>query len=94
MDPYTRYYVKQSGGGVEIGPVYRATFRVQRGNGIAFFFRGLFRSVKPLLYSGEKAVGKEALKKVSNIITDILYKKPESPVGDIFKTRFSEEWAT
>ena len=31
MDRYTRYYVNQSGGG-EIGPVYRASFRVQRGN--------------------------------------------------------------
>jgi len=31
MDRCTRYYVNQSGGG-EIGPVYRASFRVQRGN--------------------------------------------------------------
>jgi len=38
------------------------------------FFRGLFLLVKPLLNSGAKAVGKEALKRVSNIITDILYK--------------------
>ena len=30
MDPYTRHYVNQSDGG-EIGPVYRARFRVQRG---------------------------------------------------------------
>jgi len=29
MDRYTRYYVNQSGGG-EIGPVYRASFRMQR----------------------------------------------------------------
>lgn len=89
MDRYTRYYVNQSGGG-EIGPVYRASFRMQRGNGIGSFFRGLFRFVKPLLYSGAKAVGKEALKTGSNIITDILNKEPEQPVGDIFKTRFSE----
>jgi len=89
MDRYTRYYVTQSGGG-EIGPVYRASFRVQRGNGIGSFFRGLFRFVKPLLYSGAKAVGKEALKTGSNIMTDILNKKPEDTVGEIFKTRFGE----
>ena len=90
MDRYTRYYVNQGGGSGEIGPVYRASFRVQRGNGIGSFFRGLFRFVKPLLFSGAKAVGKEALKTSSHIITDILNKEPEQPVDDIFKTRFSE----
>jgi hypothetical protein len=59
MDRYTRYYVNQSGGG-EIGPVYRASFRAQRGNGIGSFFRGLFRFVKPLFNSVAKAVGKKA----------------------------------
>jgi len=33
-------------------------------------------------------VGKGALKTGSNIITDILNKEPEQPVGNIFKTRF------
>jgi hypothetical protein len=89
MDRYTRYYVTQSGGG-DIGPVYRASFRVQRGNGIGSFFRGLFRFVKPVLYSGSNAVEKEALKTGSNILTDILNKHPQEPVGDIFKTRFGE----
>jgi len=83
MDRYTRYYVNQIGGG-KIGPVYRASFRMHRGNVIGSFFRGLFRFVKPLLYSGAKAVGKEALKRGSNIITDILNKEPERPVGAIF----------
>jgi len=68
MDPYTRYYVNQSGGGGEVGPVYMASFRVQRGNGIGSFSAGLFRFVKPLLYSGAKAVGKKALKTSSKII--------------------------
>ena len=89
MYRYTRYYANQSGGD-EIGPVYRASFRVQRGNGIGSFFSGLFHFVKPLLYSGTKAVEKEALKTSSNIITDILNKEPEQPMGNIFKNRFHE----
>ena len=66
MDRYTRHNVNQCGSG-EIRPVYRASIRVQMGNGIGSFFRGLFRFVIPLLYSGAKAVGKEALKTGSNI---------------------------
>jgi len=37
------------------------------------------------LYPGAKAVGKKALKTVSNIITDMLNKDPEQPIGDILK---------
>jgi len=88
MYRYTRYYVNQSGGG-EIGPVYRASFRVQRGNGIGSFFRGLFRFVKPLVFRG-KGYRKRGLKTGSNIITDIFNKEPEQPVGNIFKTRISQ----
>jgi hypothetical protein len=87
MDRYTRYCVNQSGCG-EIGLVYRASFRVQRGNCKGSIFRGLFRFVKTLLYSGAKAVGKEALKTGFNI-KDILNKELEQPVGNIFKNRFS-----
>lgn len=57
--------------GVEIGPVYRASFRAQMGNGIESFFRRLFRFVKPRLYSGVKNLEKETLKSGCNIITDI-----------------------
>ena len=42
------------------------------------------------MYSGAKAVGKEALKTGSHIITDFLNKDQEQPVGDIFKNRFGE----
>ena len=61
MVRYTRCYVNQICDVGEIGPVYRASFRVQSFNGIGSFFRWLFRFVKPLLYSGAKAVGDEAL---------------------------------
>ena len=61
MDRHTLYYVTRSGGGGgDIGPIYRASFRLQRGNGKGNFFRGPFRFVKPLLYSGAKAFRKEA----------------------------------
>jgi len=63
---------------------------VQRGNCLGSFFRGLFRCVKPLIYSGAKAGEKEAIKTGSNIMTDILNKEPEQPVGNIFKNRFEE----
>jgi len=89
MDRYTRNYVNESGGG-EIGPVFRDGFRVQRGNGIGSFLRGLFRFANPLLYSGAKAVRKKALKIGSNMITDILNKEPEQLVGNSFKNRFSQ----
>ena len=74
MHRYTRYYANQSGGGGgggdgggggEMGRVYRASIRVQTGNGRGSFFRGLYRFVKTMMYSGAKAVGKEELKRVS-----------------------------
>ena len=64
---------------------------MERGNGIWFFYRGLFHFVKTLLYSGAKAVGKEVLKTISHAINDTLNKETEQPVGDILKTRFIEE---
>jgi len=73
-----------------VGPVYRASFRVQRGNGIGSFFRGLLRFVKPLLYSGAKAVGKEALKTGSSIIPNMINRELEEPVCVSFKNRFIE----
>jgi hypothetical protein len=62
---------------------------MQRGKGIGSFI-GLFRFVKTLLYSGVKVVGKEALNTGSNVLTDILEKRPERPMGNIFKTRFGK----
>jgi len=64
-DWYKLYYVNQSGGG-GIGLVYRASLRMQRGNAIESFFRGIFRFIKLPLYSGPKVRGKEALKTGSN----------------------------
>ena len=43
-----------------------------------------------MLYSGSKAVEKEALKTGFKIITDILNKNPDQTLSNIFKNRFSE----
>lgn len=63
---YEQYYLNQIGG--EIGPLYRSSFKVQRGRGLGGFFSGLWKSIKPLFtsakplcYKGIKAIGKEAL---------------------------------
>lgn len=79
---FLRYFVNQSGG-AEIRPVYKASFRVHRGNGIGLFFRGLFRFVKPQLYSMTAA--RRDLKMGSNI-TNIVNMEPEGAVGDIFNS--------
>jgi hypothetical protein len=89
MDRYTRYNFKQSSGG-SIVPEYRASFRVQRGHGIGSLLKGLFHFVKPLLFSGPKAVGKEALKTGDNNLSDIVQRKPDQQLGCKIKTRFAE----
>jgi hypothetical protein len=89
MNRYTRFYINQSGDG-EIGPAYKASFRVQRGHGIGSFFKGPFRFVKLLLYSGENALGKEDLKTSANILTDLLNKEPDHQVGQTLESRLDE----
>jgi len=42
------------------------------------------------LYSGANAVGKEALKTGSNIISDTLNKEAKQTIDDILKNRFIE----
>jgi hypothetical protein len=71
LDKTTRYYNSLSGG-VDIRSLYKASVRVQRKHGIGSFFRGLFRYVKPLFFSGTQGIGKEALQTASNILTDII----------------------
>ena len=75
-----RYYLNQAGGGGE--NVFRGT-RIQKGHGIGGLFRGLFKSVKPLLKSGMnnikpilkkgvKFVGQQALDSGMNLASDLL----------------------
>jgi hypothetical protein len=86
IDRYTEYYVNQGVGG-EIGPVYRASFSVQRRNRLGSFFRGLFRFGKPLFYLGAKAVRNEALKQVP-ILKTIFLIRSQNNCGQYFQYSF------
>ena len=60
------YYVRQAGGGsynnTGIGPIYSIPPYLQRGHGIGNVFGSLFRWIKPILWSGAKALGRESLR--------------------------------
>lgn len=71
--PYHHYYSNQAGTG--IGVVYKGVLH-QQGHGIGSFLGGLFRSVLPLISSGAKAIGKEALNAGVGILSDIVSAKP------------------
>jgi hypothetical protein len=87
MTPLGQYYIRQAGGGgfrgrgwdTGIGPVYSIPPFIRRGHGIDSFLVGLFRTVRPLIWSGAKsigretfkALGREALRTGSKIMTDI-----------------------
>ena len=66
MDPLLRYYQHQAGRGScrgVIGSVYSVPPIYQRGYGIGSFLGGLWRMVRPILWSGAKTVGRETLRK-------------------------------
>lgn len=73
QDPYLAYYKQQLGHGVSV--VYRGALH-QRGHGIGSFLGGLFRTVTPLLKSGAKAIGKEALRTGINVLSDVVSTVP------------------
>ena len=65
MDPLLKYYIRQAGGGNDdVGPIY--ILPSQRGHGIGSFLSGLFRAVRPVLWSGKKDFGKATLKALGN----------------------------
>ena len=85
-DPYTRYYLNQVGNGV--GTVYRGA-SYQKGHGIGSFLGGLFRSALPLLKSGARAIGQEAVKTGVNVLSD-LTSDYQQPVKRIIRKRVFE----
>lgn len=82
--PYHHYYSHQAGTG--IGVIYKGVAH-QRGHGIGSFLGGLFRSVLPLLSSGTKAIGKEALNAGVGLLSDMVNSKP---LKDSIPNRFKE----
>jgi len=85
MHPLEVYYLNQAGRGLTtpgIGPVYSDPLYLQRGYGIGNFFGSLFRWVRPLLWSGAKAVGRQTLRTGGKILTDIAARDDVSD-GDI-----------
>lgn len=65
---YEDYYSKQAGSGL---PVYSGA-RVQRGYGLGSILGSLARSVMPLLKTGAKTLGKQALTSGMQIAGDML----------------------
>jgi hypothetical protein len=62
MSPLVRYYLRQAGKGGDIGPIYNVPPFLQRAHGIGSFLYGLWRSIRPILWSGAKDIGKETLR--------------------------------
>jgi len=62
MNPLTMYYINQAGGGGVVGPTNLIPLFVQRGQGLCDILGGLFRSMKPLFFTGFRTAGKEAAK--------------------------------
>lgn len=68
----TQYYLNQAGGALDDRDfvLFRGR-RYQRGSGLFSALGGLFKTIIPLLKSGAKAVGKEALKVGTSVLTDV-----------------------
>jgi len=91
MYPLVLYYRRQPGHGREdIGPIYSTPPIVQRGHGLGSILTGLFRTLRPIVWSSSKSMGKEALKALgrealrtgTNIIRDIA-ENPPTHTSDI-----------
>ena len=67
-DLYTQYYLRQAEG--RYGGDYRGM--TQKGDGLGSFLGGLFRRIFPLVSSGAKAVGREALSTGVNLLRDAI----------------------
>jgi hypothetical protein len=72
-DPYTLYYLRQAEGR-DHGGSYRGSS--QKGDGLGSFLGGLFRRIFPLLKSGVKTLGTEALSSGIHLLRDVITGKP------------------
>ena len=96
MHPLEVYYLRQVGRGLGhdntgIGPIYSTPPYLQRGHGIGNVFGSLFRWIRSILWSGAKALGREALRTGGKILSDIAENKsPEVRQEDIVSRHVAE----
>lgn len=93
MNPLVRYYLHQAGRGAEygsVGPIYALPPFVQRGHGLGDILGGLWRVVRPLLWSGAKTLGKETMRTGGRILADIADKAPGTSTQDIISRHVNE----
>jgi hypothetical protein len=92
MDLLVQYYKRQTGHGREdMGSIYTTPYYVQRGHWLGNILAGLYRTLRPLLWSGAKSVrkesikalGREALRTGTNIIRDVAANPPEQTTNII-----------
>ncbi len=72
-DPLVHYYLHHASLGSHngLGPVYSVPPYVQRGHGMESFLCGLLLLVRPVPWSGVKAVGRETLRTGGKILSDL-----------------------
>lgn len=85
MDPISSYYESQAFN----TPYYVASYGIQQGQGLGNVLSSVFRWFKPILKSGMRSLGKEALVTGSNIINDLQSSSGEAPI-EIMKKRGKE----
>jgi hypothetical protein len=78
LHPLEFYYINQADRGITHSgdrPVYSAPLHQQRRQDIGNYFVRLIRWVGPLLWRGDKAVGRETLRTGGKILTEIVQNK-------------------
>ena len=72
-DPLVQYYLNQGGRRSHsgIGQIESVPTLIQPGHGIGSYLSLLFRLVRPVLWSGVKAVGRETLRTGGKIFSDL-----------------------
>lgn len=82
---YSQYFIHQAQTGSGMG--YYSGLHSQRGHGLGSFLGGLFRSVLPLLKTGARVLGNEALKAGAGFLGDMA---THADPMDSFKQRAAE----
>lgn len=89
MERFVKHYETQVGGSHSSGleRVYAGSFQ-QRGHGVGSFLGGLWRQALPLLRTGARTLGKEALSTSARVISDVV--DHDAPLLEAVRTRAME----